>query len=847
MLVQQALYGDDGGGHALLLSSIRGDGLFAELAGRTDLPGTAPPGVPWEPYLSGFPHGRHYVLVKTLPDATASRGGMVLSHALFLPLDEAIHLTNMRPLRDLLIDEVARPAVLTPAAIHPTCNEGWSDTGTSGLGDLADSLVAHEVRLPVVWMGQHGFTEAMMVLWERLRPEFRRWFRFRLSFGPQDCHEPPPTVVCTPLALESRWAGHRVVSTAGTDGPRTEAAQCLLGLPGGQRLADFGHEIAVHLSRFADLSLLEKCRTYAADEDPTADERLALVRLLGRLSPRPGEGDGPKRRAVVRLAEAVRTMRAAEVIKLRNLELSAFPDPAPIRDALSEWAEGYAIDRAGADSDVGSVLGAAALSPPVASHWKEAILRGFDRAASSPRPAFAVALWTWWKQHPASITLLGERLPQHAAMGEALAASCPTSLGRNIAEAVLPLAVGRGWLCLHGACAAAAFDTATALARQMTVDTNAAHAAGIEAVLRRASGSEIVAATIRWGDPRLIDAAANACVSEPTLLRGLDPGQPTWRAIWAAAMDRDADAWMGPAEPHTVVGRLLDREIAGEGGSRALWAALARTPLGDLSDRPARGELWRRLPTEVRSLLLESTAAGWLQRFRTDPAYDPDVETELRSAVLQEPRLGEFLRLLLPSQLGIGMQFFLRFSELPEARFESWLAAVVSGTSPTRSLLPRDATLLGRLVRSRGWRQVTGQIVDGILRGGRHDLRPALDECHPLIGLWDRARLSWSGVREWSQPNTDDLWRLLEQVAVELYPKGPEDHSLWRRAGGGDSSLRHDGTGLVRWHDALRLLRHGGDAVTAGRLLEVMRHDYPRNERLSWLATRGELQDRTKD
>jgi len=54
MLVQQAIYGDDGGGHALLASSA-GGAAFGQLAGRTDLPGTAPPGVPWEPYMSGFP------------------------------------------------------------------------------------------------------------------------------------------------------------------------------------------------------------------------------------------------------------------------------------------------------------------------------------------------------------------------------------------------------------------------------------------------------------------------------------------------------------------------------------------------------------------------------------------------------------------------------------------------------------------------------------------------------------------------------------------------------------------------------------------------------------------------
>lgn len=586
------------------------------------------------------------------------------------------------------------------------------------------------------------------------------------------------------------------------------------------------------------LGLLEQCRRYVSDSPDSSDERLALVRLLARLSPAPGEGSGVKSRALGVLTESVPRMGASQVLALRNLNLAPFPDESILWDSLADWA-GRAPDRAGHVPELEAVLVQATSASGAVPAWKSAILAGFDRSAGEGGPDFAAALWRWWTRHPDLVPALAGRLPDRHALEKSLAEACPPRLGAAVTEAVLSFATGRRWLSLHGAAAAAAFETSRAVERQLSVDREAGSLDGLRMVFRRARGEDVLAAALRRDDPRLVAFAADACLAEPELLAGVDPGSRTWRAIFATSIEREPSVMSAVPGPEHVVARLLELAAAGESSPSGLWKALAKTPLGDLSVHPRRPTLWRTLPAEATAPLLAATADGWLARFAVSPDSDQHPEPELRREVLVASRVGRFLDRAARGRAAEGAELFLRFHEMPEHRFLSWLDAVTS-----RTLSAPDAASVGRVALRRGWRRAASRIAQLVSRDGRADLRPALLESYPLLGLWDRIGLLRSGVGEIPQPTPEELWQLFEQEAVELYPKGPEDHALWNRAGGKSSALRHDGTGQQRWRAALDLLRHGGGGdVTPARLLDAMRHDYRNNDRLSWLAGQGPFQD----
>ena len=114
MLIHQAIYGEKRGGHALLAHS-KGDSVpYEAILDRTDLQGAMPPGAIWESYLSGFRFQSHYILMRTHPDPTASRGGMVLSQVLFLPIDAAVQMENLESAAELLLSNAAREMSVGP-------------------------------------------------------------------------------------------------------------------------------------------------------------------------------------------------------------------------------------------------------------------------------------------------------------------------------------------------------------------------------------------------------------------------------------------------------------------------------------------------------------------------------------------------------------------------------------------------------------------------------------------------------------------------------------------------------------------------------------------------------------
>lgn len=77
----------------------------------------------------------------------------------------------------------------------------------------------------------------------------------------------------------------------------------------------------------------------------------------------------------------------------------------------------------------------------------------------------------------------------------------------------------------------------------------------------------------------------------------------------------------------------------------------------------------------------------------------------------------------------------------------------------------------------------------------------------------------------------------LAAIGVELYPEGPQQHSLWRRAGGDESRLQPSGPGFARWWHAAVLLDQGGGgaAITTTVLVQTMSQDFPHNDALASL------------
>lgn len=810
MRVEQAVFGEALGGHALRMAS---DAMCIppELAARLDLPDTSPPGVVWSPYVSCFALGDWYVLARTFADPAASRPGMVISHAVLAPLQEVICWADLRPLFALLIDSPKSPDALTSIDLTPSQTVQRS---TPELTATAQALVARG-KGPVVRIGLDGCEELIMTLWANCWPAIRARFAFRLSFGPHDVVESPePTIVCSPPVLAARWGGHRIV---GADSSRaiTRAAAMLSGSAEATHILRYAQEIGAQITQFADLLMLEHAFDAGTLKSPIFVQSLATIRLVERLSPECSVGVTAKEVLIEKFLLQLSNASVAEVLQLRNLVADGFASSNRIWAALESWTAKKKFEPH-EDVQMLSAINDALSMSDALKPWRKAILAGICTASRTTASEFPATFWRWVVERGDILQVLSRHLPVDRALEGRLVDAAPGKMTEGVGDVVMRIAKQKQWYALHGAAAGACLAVRAAVDRQLSVDVAVEHLDGLRAVLRSVVPAQLLEAALNVEEPRLLLIAAERVAKSPKLLSDVNVAEARVQELWLKALEFNAAAWDGPREPRQAFFCLLQNLVEGRTANRQLITALSTTPLADLSGYPRVAEVWGRVHEPALENLLRATSLGWLKHAAEGRISTPDAR--LQTFMLAGSELYLALEGRTPPRGCI--QIMATLTQFSESRLIRWLDVWPWGRD---FLSTSEAEELGQLILRRNWDRAADSLFK--LRSSRSDVWPALRLCADLLGPINRWRLRFS-----SRSAQDD-WDCLEAVAVDLYPEGPDHEKLWSRAGGRDADLQHGGSGRSRWCHALAQIKNGkGPCVR--NLLREMRREYSSNELL---------------
>jgi len=819
MRIEQALYGEvKGRGHGLKGSST--DSSVAEsVATWLDLPDGVPPDVlAWSPFVRGFPFEGHYVLARTFFDSGSSRGGMVLTHALIVSLDDICQTDDLAVFFERLAKAPdAFPPELT--ALNIAVAGGAHSTPTDLVG-AANALA--EQRGPVIRMGVAEFESLVAALWRHLWPSMRQTFAFRLSFGPKDIEaQPGPAIVCTPEQLQARWIRHRVVNPADQI-PQTPAAAILCGQHDARPYIDLSRELGLEAIAIKDLARLARLHSLIASVD-SFDDLLKAARLIDGLSNSSNLGREFKSNLIAQLATLVPAASCAQLMPMRNLELSSFESVRALWSAVDLLVSKFDFAQT-KDADLVALVIASADRSLALPAWREAVTSGLSRAARRAKPDFLKAIWRWAELSHAAFAIAMELLPSEASSETSLVQAAPRKLDPMRAAETPVLLLKKGWLTAHGAALAALMSPRSAAEQQLKVDRETDSISGLQAALQHATSAEMLQVTLDLKDERLVEICSDLSVTNPKMLLSIRCVDLMEQKVWAAAVKKNNSLWSAPSDPVDA----RDHVLAELGSSKAPFAglveALAKTPLADLTAVPNRARLWSLLPASCRDLYLKATANGWL-----DAAVSSNVvttpESELEAAVLTSSDFQFVLQgTTVPPKTILAI-----VSALPAFREEAFMGFLNYLLRVNRSLLHTESAQLGVLVGARRWNH-TIQHLCNLCLGGRSDLRPALQQCANSLSIWQRWTL---GI---SKPSIEDKWRALEEAACEFYPTGPDHDELWSRAGGKNSDLPGKSqNGRTRWHSTLKSLRYGGRPLVRD-LLRVMRDDFRENDRLNLFA-----------
>ncbi|MFJ3483843.1 effector-associated domain EAD1-containing protein [Pseudomonas sp. NPDC090202] len=810
MIVEQAIFGEALGGHGLRLASDVSR-IPPGLAARLDLPDTAPPGVVWSPYVSGFALGDWYILARTFADPFASRPGMVTSHAVLAPLQEILCWEDLRPLLGLLINSPQPPDALTSVELPSTTA---MQAASSDLDATAQALLTRG-KGPVVRIGLDGWEDLITALWANCWPAIRARFAFRLSFGPHDVVElPEPTIVCSPSVLAARWGGHRIVGT-GSSSAITRAAAMLSGNSEGAPLLRYAQEIGAQVTQFADLPMLERVFEASTSVTSTFEQCLASIRLIERLSPNCSDGPVAKEVVIEKFLLQLDSATVGQVLQMRNLNAGGFAPSSKIWVALESWAAGrkFAPQE---DAQMLSAIKDALSTSDALEPWRNAIITGIHIAACTTASEFPAAFWRWAAESGDILQALSIHLPADGNLEDRLVNAAPAKVTDTVGDVVMQIASKKKWYALHGAAAGACLAVRVAVDRQLSIDVAVEYHGGLRAVLRDVTSAQLLDTALSVVEPRLLLIAAERIAKSPELLSDVNIAEARVQELWLKTLEFNADAWEGPREPQEAFFCLLQNLVEGRAVNRQLITKLSTTPLADLSEYPRAAEVWGRVHEPVLENLLRATTLGWLDRAARGSISTPDAR--LQAFMLAGPDLYLALEKRMPPKDSI--QIMGIFPQFGESRLIGWLD--VWATSP-KMLSTSEAEALGQLILKRNLNRAADRLFT--LRSRRSDIWPALRLCSDLLGAINRWRVRLSSR------STQDDWECLEAVAVELYPGGPDHEELWSRAGGRNADLQHGGSGRSRWYHTLAQMKNG-KGVHVRSLVKEMRREYPSNELL---------------
>ena len=818
MRLHQAVYGA-AAGHALLVASDAGlAAQFRNVSWRTDLPQTCPAGVEWAPYFRLIKEGAWLMLVHTRRDVAASRGGMVLSRAAFIPLADVVSIGDLRPIAAILESSWSEGDGLEPIELGALLDVENATEPSQGAVAIATALSGTGPR-PIVVRQSQGLEEIMFELWRRAPPEYRSKLTFGLSFGPDDVHE--LAVICTPEALISRWLPAQLIDLQVLIEAGAHAAT-ILDSPGETSVRDFAKQAGLRLdSPVAVAVAVQALKLWRRPDTP--DDDIQLLRMLIDASDKSAAAEAVKLAATKRVLASAANWTVDNVKAVRNLDFSGLAEASMLSGAVQLWVK----DRASTVHGDGlqEVLAAWNTGKPTPM-WLAAVEAGF-RAASEAKTIQKRGFETVWQLlkigAAQSSRLLSLLDPAHE---KSVLEVVDDSVAAGVADALVPELLAKGWWHIGGVLLARSRPPLEAVEAALAAPpaSKASAQALLTGALSKACDAEVVDVAIAIQDQLVTKMAAQACVRTPSVLKRFDWKRFEWFLLLKQAFDLSPDVLDALPNRKTGLGETIAAQMAVE----SLWGVVATTPLANIVDVSERERAWDLIPSPHSAKILDATAHGWLDRFEREEQRLASVEPRLAEVIVAIVKHRGYLIDVLQRA---PAAFLLCLNEFGFESDREVYDFLMDLSQSALRLSEAAAKALGELIKANEWRNAARDAKNLLIV--RTDLKPLYRECYRLLGPIDMLWVSYKlGLP--SPLTKTEAWDAFETEAVTLYPSGPWHDELWSRSGGDPGDLSNEGSGRASWHRCIRGLRNGM-VPGAAAVLHVMAAQYPYNDTLRQL------------
>lgn len=810
-----ATFGEKGTEHGML--DATSDDVPDGLVVRTDLPIDLPESEGFEPMIAGFAIDGSYVFLSTIRDATAKRAGMAKTVALFAATESIVQLDDLSGVVAELERLQKGSGEVRPIEISAELLAGETSEPDNSAATIFNALADEHVKLPVVWEGLRDFSSVLIGLWRLLPAKARPSFHFRVACRPSDGASQDFDLVCSPTDRVSRWVGHRTIGPTLEGDDVASVVSPLRSQAMRKNVYSFAGNLGVDLGSLRSLPMLTRCyATYADLSEKTDLEVTTLFRTIGRLSPKPNDGQAIKTRVCEALVSRVKNGPPETLMYLRNLSVDAYRNG---RKVISRVCEARFYDElADSAEEMASSVQDAILAPKLP--WSQGVLLATKRAVDNclPSAARVIARLFGEMNEVAVADWIEQVLATNIAFEDCLILHATDTVCENSSTQLLNLCKRQDWTRLHARVGHKLLPPAELMRQHATIASDLSLGAedlstllGPEQFALESSKSEVEA---YWGQ------VAKDCEDDGDLFALFDYLSGCWRYVFCHFVERSLPLPRSIEGFNQNVFLSWEAIAAGELSDSRYVHALAESRFSSVLNVPDRELIWDRLESTDCDNVLEATAEAWLQTAGHSSAKSNDLEPLLRAEILASGHREKLLPANAESSLRAAIDTFNVFDELGEEDFAEFRIRYLTANL---ALSEANASRLGAFIEQRGWWRLAKALLNDYKTFTRNDLLPALQACRNQFSMFTRYI---HGLNEGLMPE-DGWWAEAVDVLSVNYSSGPSHNSLWSRAGGEPSELPLDGSGKDRWALTLALLRRGRDPkqITIGNLLWQVQED----------------------
>jgi hypothetical protein len=559
------------------------------------------------------------------------------------------------------------------------------------------------------------------------------------------------------------------------------------------------------------------------------DEIRLLARNIAKVSKNPSSGTLIKDKIIQKLAKSVSTEEFSNIKSLKNLILDGFPKGEKIiSGAIITYIEKTFNSKSNLQIEIIAEL-LSLSNDKKTDWWSKTVVNGFATVFGNLTPTSINNVWKILLASDSSIDDILSFIPADGDAEKILIQSLPNSIPNVVAKKISSSIRYKNWYSLHANLLLHYLSAEEATKKQLDFErrTQSASFEGTGILLDKLNDTQLLAVIMDKPDDLLINEYASRSVNRPELLKLLDVLNPVWLKIWSESLNITGDLTHGTENLSTNIEIVIKLICKGISIPDKILLLIAGSEFSDLSGQQNRENVWKNLPQPHMQKFLQATANGCMSKVLNGELLTINIETDIKSILSSDEFVTKFLS---DNRLNINA-VLIAFSSI-EGLKDKFLSDYI--TYLNIQLSEFQSSKLGNLVLEKRFPLSARQIFEK--SKDNHSYRIALDTCTSLIDFTFYEKLIYSGLLG-EKITPVAVYLEIQKKAITMYPKGPEDNDIWKRAGGDISKFMDQRSREENWKHGIHLLKNGGGGkdITTFSLLKIMIEDHPQNIELKEL------------